>query len=380
MSKITSPISILEFGSTHVSLGIFDKFVLNQKLFYEEKIQFTRDNNFTENHPAFNLIIKAEKDLGHHLNEIDLVLDSPSIHSLDFSIKKYYENKKLNEDDINYLINELEQIVKKHNKDKDILHTIKSNIIFDNEFFEETEFISKEVNQAVVEIKFILINKSDLDSIKNLLLKKHISIKNIYCTSYIKSLSLINKLGISDYSSFIDIGLKKSSLSIFKDKKLLFLSSTHIGGHHITNDISKVLNLEYRNAEAEKIKFSKKNKIYNKEKDKELLTNIINSRLEEIIELLFFNCPIIKQSIFKSDLKLYFIGNGSKVLNKNLLSFGTELNFINEMSIIDEEKQDCCDGAARLNINVGKLQPKKRTIGIENKGFFEKLFDIFSNK
>tara|TARA_Y100001970_G_C14236005_1_gene861804 strand:- start:1580 stop:2722 length:1143 start_codon:yes stop_codon:yes gene_type:complete len=380
MSKITSPISILEFGSTHVSLGIFDKFVLNQKLFYEEKIQFTRDNNFTENHPAFNLIIKAEKDLGHHLNDIDLVLDSPSIHSLDFSIKKYYENKKLNEDDINYLINELEQIVKKHNKDKDILHTIKSNIIFDNEFFEETEFISKEVNQAVVEIKFILINKSDLDSIKNLLLKKHISIKNIYCTSYIKSLSLINKLGISDYSSFIDIGLKKSSLSIYKDKKLLFLSSTHIGGHHITNDISKVLNLEYRNAEAEKIKFSKKNKIYNKEKDKELLTNIINSRLEEIIELLFFNCPIIKQSIFKSDLKLYFIGNGSKVLNKNLLSFGTELNFINEMSIIDEEKQDCCDGAARLNINVGKLQPKKRTIGIENKGFFEKLFDIFSNK
>ncbi len=380
MSKINSPISILEFGSTHVSLGIFDKFVLNQKLFYEEKIQFTRDNKFTENHPAFNLIIKAEKDLGHHLNEIDLVLDSPSIHSLDFSIKKYYENKKLNEDDINYLINELEQIVKKHNKDKDILHTIKSNIIFDNEFFEETEFISKEVNQAVVEIKFILINKSDLDSIKNLLLKKHISIKNIYCTSYIKSLSLINKLGISDYSSFIDIGLKKSSLSIFKDKKLLFLSSTHIGGHHITNDISKVLNLEYRNAEAEKIKFSKKNKIYNKEKDKELLTNIINSRLEEIIELLFFNCPLIKQSIFKSDLKLYFIGNGSKVLNKNLLSFGTELNFINEMSIIDEEKQDCCDGAARLNINVGKLQPKKRTIGIENKGFFEKLFDIFSNK
>ena len=111
-----------------------------------------------------------------------------------------------------------------------------------------------------------------------------------------------------------------------------------------------------------------------------MLTNIINSRLEEIIELLFFNCPIIKQSIFKSDLKLYFIGNGSKVLNKNLLSFGTELNFINEMSIIDEEKQDCCDGAARLNINVGKLQPKKRTIGIENKGFFEKLFDIFSNK
>ena len=46
---------------------------------------------------------------------------------------------------------------------------------------------------------------------------------------------------MTGYSSFIDIGLKKSSLSIFKNNKLLYLNNTHIGGDHITRDISKIL-------------------------------------------------------------------------------------------------------------------------------------------
>ena len=37
----------------------------------------------------------------------------------------------------------------------------------------------------------------------------------------------------------INIVLKKSSLTIFKDDKLLYLNNTHIGGDHITKDISR---------------------------------------------------------------------------------------------------------------------------------------------
>ncbi len=379
MTTITTPISILEFGSTHIRLAIYDENYLSRSYFYEEKIEFTKKLNINENHPVFNLIEKAEKNLGKHLNEISLVLDSPSILSLDFAIKKNYENKKITNQDIDYLINESEQIINKYNKSKEILHTIKSQIIIDNEMIEDFEFITKNVKNLVIELKFILINKSNLDFVRNLLLKKHISIKNIFCTSYLKSLGLLNKLNIRDYTSFIDIGLKKSSLTIFNDKKLLFLNNTHIGGHHITKDISQVLNIDYRKAEAEKLKFSKKNKIENNSEDKELLKNIINSRLEEIIELLFFDCPLVKNKAFNSSLKLYFIGYGSKVLNKNLLSFESELGFINEMSIIEEEKRDCCDEAAKFKKNIEKIQPVKRKISLENKGFFEKFFDFFSN-
>ena len=38
MTKITTPVPIVEFGSTHVRLAIYDKFVLNQNLSYEKKI------------------------------------------------------------------------------------------------------------------------------------------------------------------------------------------------------------------------------------------------------------------------------------------------------------------------------------------------------
>ena len=38
------------------------------------------------------------------------------------------------------------------------------------------------------------------------------------------------------------------------------MNNTHIGGDHITKDISKILKIDYRTAEAKKLKFSK-NKI-----------------------------------------------------------------------------------------------------------------------
>ena len=80
---------------------------------YNNLINFTRNKDSIENHPIFNLIMKAEKDLGQHLNEVLLMMDSSSIHSLDFSIQKNYDKKIVTDEDINYLINESEQIVKK---------------------------------------------------------------------------------------------------------------------------------------------------------------------------------------------------------------------------------------------------------------------------
>ena len=38
---------------------------------------------------------------------------------------------------------------------------------------------------------------------------------------------------------------------------MLFINNTHIGGDHITRDISKILDIDYRAAEAKKLKFYK---------------------------------------------------------------------------------------------------------------------------
>ena len=380
MTKITSPISILEIGSTQISLAIYDKFISNQSLFYQDKLDYIDSENQNIEEIIFNLIKRAEKDIDQHLNEISLMIDSASIYSLDISMQKNYDKKIVSNKDMDHLIKECEQIIKTNNKEKDILHIIKTNIVFDDKTVDNIENISQEVYKAIIEIKFILFDKKVSEDFKKFLLKKHIFLINIFCTSYIKSLGLIKQLGISGYSSFIDIGLKKSSLSIFKDEKLIYLNNTHISGEHLTKDISKVLKIDYKKAEAQKLEFSKKNKRDIELNDKTLLKKIINSRLEEIVELLFLNCPLIKNNFFNSELKLFFIGNGSKVLNDNLLTFGQEFNFINEMSIIDEKNINICDSAFKFNSENEKIQPQETALILENKGFFEKLFEYFTKK
>ena len=127
------------------------------------------------------------------------------------------------------------------------------------------------------------------------------------------------------------------------------------------------------------MKFSKNEKLeINNFKDKELLKNIINSRLEEIVELLFFDCPLLKNNIFNNDLRLFFMGNGSKVLNENMLSFGSDFNFISEMTIIEESKKDCCDSFIKFKATSENIQPRESNVSLENKGFFERLFEYFS--
>ena len=378
MNKIKTPISILEFGSACIKLCVYDSQSLNRNLFYEEKIDSKKKDKLLVDNYIIKLVKKAEKDLEQHLNEILLIIDSPSIHSIDISIQKFYDNKPFKNDDINYLINQCKQIIISNNSDKDILHAIISKINLDDKTIEDHENISTNVFKAEIDVKFIVINKKIYNDLKNFFIKEHISLKNIYCSSYIKSLGIIDKIGMSEFSSFIDIGLNKSSLLIFRKNKLLYINNTHVGGDHITKDISKVLNIDYRKAEAEKLKFSKKNKLNNNTEEKEILKKIINARLEEIVELLFLECPVIKNNIFSSGLSLFFTGNGSKVLNENMLSFGSDFDFINEMTIVDEEKKDCCDSAVKFQFTQEKIQPHALNQSLENKGFFEKLFEYFA--
>ena len=378
MNKIESPISVLDFGSYSLGLAIYDKIILSQNLYYEEKINFKKKNQDSNLSLISNIIDKAEKTLGQHLKEILLLIDSSSTFTIDLSIQKNYEKKKLCKEDIDYLVTECENIIKANYENNYILHIIKTNIFIDNKSVNDLENFNQETNKVSVDLKFIMINKKSCEEISKILYKKHISIKKIFSTSYLKSLGLIKKFGISGYSSFIDIGYKKSSLSIYQNNILLFSSNTHIGGDHVTKDISKILKLSYRIAEAKKIKFSKKNEINHQDQNELLLNKIINARLEEIVELLFINCPIIENNFKDSKTKLFFTGNGSKVLNKNFLSFGPEFNFISEMSIIEELRRDVLDAAIDFHAEYQKIQPKKSTIKLENKGFFEKLFDYLS--
>ena len=63
MTNISSPISILEFGSTSIKFGIYDNLVLNQSLFYEEKIEFRKNDTLLEKNLLKTIIKKAENQI-----------------------------------------------------------------------------------------------------------------------------------------------------------------------------------------------------------------------------------------------------------------------------------------------------------------------------
>ena len=49
MNNINTPISILELGSTHIRLSIYDKKILSKNFFFEERIDFTKKRGSSKN-------------------------------------------------------------------------------------------------------------------------------------------------------------------------------------------------------------------------------------------------------------------------------------------------------------------------------------------
>ena len=75
---------------------------------------------------------------------------------------------------------------------------------------------------------------------------------------------------------------------------------------------------------------------------------------------------------------LIFIGEGSKILNKNSIYLEEKFEFFNEISFFEESATSICESGVNF-IQSSKSQevnflPKKP----KNKGFFEKFFHFFN--
>ena len=75
---------------------------------------------------------------------------------------------------------------------------------------------------------------------------------------------------------------------------------------------------------------------------------------------------------------LIFIGEGSKILNKNSIYLEEKFDFFSEISFFEENTTSICESGMNF-IQSNKSQevnffPKKP----KNKGFFEKFFNFFN--
>ncbi len=378
----------VDFGSSKIRLGVFDK-ETSKNIFITEKnciSDFSLKNfNIDDSKEIIKDQIKsAEKKIDQHIKNVNLMIDTPDMFSIDISIKKNFDSNKYTKNDIKSLLNEAKSLVQKNYFNQKIIHVIVKKFIFDDEVF--FKIPNKEINydSLILELKFICFPLSIWKNLQNSFVGNYLTIDNLYSSSYVRSINYNNIFSDFKRKVVLDIGFRKSAITAFYENRILYFNVLPVGGRHITNDISILLKTSEE--EAEKIKknlnqseitFENKLDTNNKKESSNLSNQVIFARVDEIIKLnladRYFN------AFFSSEDRsiLIFIGEGSKILNNNSIYLEEKFDFFSEISFFEENTTLICDSGFNFN-QSGKFQEvnflQKKT---KNKGFFEKFFHFF---
>ncbi len=380
--------NLLDFGSSKIRFSVFDK---NKSEKYSQNITVLTDEKFSKHFIELNNIIKkAEKKISFHIEDLILFFDSADLFTIDISFNKNLDIKKDVKKVYNSLKLELKQTISTYYENLYLAHIIMDSCIVDN----KKKYLDFPVDNITasnfkVDFKVICFPKKHIVKLKNYFLKNNLKLSNIFCTSYIKTKSYVKKLGEGKVS-FLDIGLERTSLVFYENKKFQYIQTIPIGGSHITKDISKIFKITIDEAESIKRSFNKtetefsyENKttgneifikdIENKNISINLLKKVILYRVQEIIDLTFKKSEDFLNKFNLSDAKLFLIGDGSIIFKDNSFYLNDNFGF-NSISYYSEKDRDICNSGLVYHLDNYELP---RIIN-KNQGLFEKFFNYFS--
>lgn len=360
-----------DFGSSKIRAAAISKNNTIANLYYESNFFLDYLNARTE---IEKIISKIEKDTNEYLVDINLMIDNPKMKSISLSLSKNFDGSKLKKEDVKFLIQDAKQQVLSNHFNQNIIHIVIKNYKIDNRDF---NFLPNDImcNILSVDIVFICVPKKIINNLKSIFSKFDISINQIFCSSYAKSVSYKDNFKSIENISFIDIGLNKTAITHYDNNEIAFFHVIPIGGHHITKDLSKVLKINLIDAEEIKLKFDKnENDIIKKKLSLELIQKIIFARIEEILEFCERSIKLNRNTEQTDNFKMILMGEGSKILDNK---FKEKISFSHEIDLLEETIYGICGSGLKLNKGLNKQEvvmvPKKQI----KEGFFEKLFHFF---
>ena len=378
----------IDLGTSNIRLGIFNKETSNN-LFVLEKSCFSNLSlkNFDINNCSKtikDLVRLAEKKIDKHIKNINLMIDTPDMFSIDVSIKKNTDSKKFSFNDIQSLLQEAKNIIQNNYFDKKIVHMIVKNFFFDDKI--HFQIPENEINckSLTLELKFICFSNKVWQSLLNLFNSNFINIDNIYCSSYVRAANCNEVFDNYKKKIILDIGYSRSTVSIFDENRILYYNMLPVGGKHITKDISLLLNINIDEAENIKKKLNKSDITFLEKSEKiaeiepaELTNQVVFARIYEIIKLNLADqyCKFLFDE--SNDCSLIFIGEGSKILNKNSIYLEEKFDFFKEISFFEETTQQICESGLKFKNSKNFQEVTFLTKKPKNVGFFEKIFHFF---
>ena len=379
----------IDLGTSNIRLGIFNQetsnnlFVLEKSCISNFSLKNFDINN--SNETIKDLTRLAEKKIDKHIKNINLMVDTPDMFSIDISIKKNTDSEKFTHNDIQALLQEAKNIIQNNYLDKKIVHMIVKKFFFDDKVYFQIPSNETNCKSLTLELKFICFSNKIWQSLQNLFNSNFINIDNVYCSSYVRA---VNCNGVFDnYKKkvILDIGYGRSAISIFDENRILYYNMLPVGGKHITKDISLLLNTNIEEAENIKKKLNKSDITFLEKSEKnteieptELTHQVVFARIDEIIKLNLADQYC--KSLFDetNDCSLIFIGEGSKILNKNSIYLEEKFDFFKEISFFEENTLLICESGFKFktlnNSQEVSFSPKKS----KNLGFFEKIFHFFN--
>ena len=380
--------AVIDFGANNLRIGVFDS---KLKSIYSSKVSMSDSlNNKDSNNYLNELIRDAERHLSIHLENVKVLFDSSKFYSIDLSIKKIFDQPTILKNQYDDLIEEAKFIISQNNFKAQVVHIIVNNIVADDNKVEKiTDDV--EIKSLILEIKFICLKKSLIDYISNEFKKNNLIVSNIYCSSYVRTFFYKKKIEVKNGYIFLDVGFERTCALFFNNEKFEFFNSIPIGGNSITKDISKILKLNIDYSELLKINFNKNedelpfnkyvanknpfSEVLEKNISVDLLKQIIEARVNEIIELSVFQSDYVKQTKTLKKPNIIFIGNGSKLLSK-YYNLDLKKKF-SELIFFEENDSMICEAGLLYYLSDESIltNPKKKS---KKAGFFEGFFNLFS--
>lgn len=237
---------------------------------------------------------------------------------------------------------EIDQIISKQhlipiNHDEKIIDVIPKSFLIDEHEINCLEnligCIGKELR---ISFNLIVGKSQNIRSIETCIEKANLKLKRIFLEPIASSRAVLHTTEINKGVAMIDIGGGTSDLAVFNKGMLIHTAVIPFGGNVITSDIEQYFNLTFDDAEylkqnfgcavtideEESKQFVIKNKIEGKDPitiDSNVLSNVIQARVEEILGFIEFE--------LSNNLKL----NGKQICDVVITGGGSKLNHLNQL-------------------------------------------------
>jgi len=405
------PIGIIELGNLNIKCLIFkikknnESEILSTSIKPSEGIHNDVIINLSKASNAIRLCVSdAEKKAKVTLKKVHMIFEQPDFLCTRFSKNKKIDGSKIQREDIEFLLKEAKKQLILNDKNQSIIHIFNHNYIVDGKNFIE-EPIGIYADSLTHEMTFITAPKNNLRNINQAVTDCDIEIERLFSRTFTLGAYLLDDKHLQSGSVIINLGLKKISLGLFKNFALIHSVTVPIGIDHITKDISKVCSLNFKESEiiTNNFDFSFKNNQILFDQDeflknkyfidsnfrkisKNLLTNVIKARIDEILN-------ILKKQLFipgfnlDTGVNLFLFGKGSDLLNldhycKKL--FNQNLKKIDQNNfdkdIYSDLKKDFISSLGALKIIKDGWEteaiPEIVEKNIKKIGFFAKIFRI----